>query len=287
MIQSSASTSGTLYVVATPIGNLDDISLRAIQTLKMVDSILCEDTRHSKQLLTHLGIQKPLISLHAHNEHEKSQTILQALLSGHSYALISDAGTPLISDPGYPLVHAARQAQIPIVPIPGPCAFITALSAAGVPCDTISYFGFLPAKSAARQEKLASLIDINHTLVFYESTHRIQACLEDCRTIFGEDCELVVAKELTKTFEHFAQGTISVIQAWLQADIAGIKGEFVVIVPPRISNQPNHPGEQILKILLAELPLKQAVTLAAKISNSAKNELYQLALRWQKQAGDE
>ena len=286
MIQSSASTSGTLYVVATPIGNLDDISLRAIQTLKSVDTILCEDTRHSKHLLGHLGIQKPLVALHAHNEHDKSETILQALMAGRSYALISDAGTPLISDPGYPLVHAARQAQIPIVPIPGPCAFITALSAAGVPCDTISYFGFLPAKSKARQEKLASLIDINHTLVFYESTHRIQACLEDCRTIFGEDCELVVAKELTKTYEHFVQGPISTIQAWFQADLAHFKGEFVVIIPPRISKQTNHPGEQILKILLEELPLKQAVNLAAKISNSAKNELYQFALTLKKQVGE-
>ena len=286
MIQSSASTSGTLYVVATPIGNLDDISLRAIQTLKAVDTILCEDTRHSKHLLGHLGIQKPLVALHAHNEHEKSQAILQALIAGRSYALISDAGTPLISDPGYPLVHAARQAQIPIVPIPGPCAFITALSAAGVPCDTISYFGFLPAKSKARQEKLASLIDINHTLVFYESTHRIQACIDDCRTIFGEHCELVVAKELTKTYEHFVQGTISTIQAWFQADLAHFKGEFVVIIPPRISKQTNHPGEQILKILLEELPLKQAVNLAAKISNSAKNELYQFALTLKKQVGE-
>ena len=286
MIQSSASTSGTLYVVATPIGNLDDISLRAIQTLKTVDTILCEDTRHSKHLLGHLGIQKPLVALHAHNEHEKSQAILQALIAGRSYALISDAGTPLISDPGYPLVHAARQAQIPIVPSPGPCAFITALSAAGVPCDTISYFGFLPAKSKARQEKLASLIDINHTLVFYESTHRIQACLDDCRTIFGEHSELVVAKELTKTYEHFVQGPIATIQAWFQADLTHFKGEFVVIIPPRISKQTNHPGEQILKILLEELPLKQAVNLAAKISNSAKNELYQFALTWQKQLGD-
>ncbi|MCX7118876.1 MAG: 16S rRNA (cytidine(1402)-2'-O)-methyltransferase [Legionellales bacterium] len=286
MIQSSASTSGTLYVVATPIGNLDDISLRAIQTLKSVDTILCEDTRHSKHLLGYLGIQKPLVALHAHNEHDKSETILQALMAGRSYALISDAGTPLISDPGYPLVHAARQAQIPIIPIPGPCAFITALSAAGVPCDTISYFGFLPAKSKARQEKIASLIDINHTLVFYESTHRIQACLDDCRTIFGEDCELVVAKELTKTYEHFVQGPISTIQAWFQADLAHFKGEFVVIIPPRISKQTNHPGEQILKILLEELPLKQAVNLAAKISNSAKNELYQFALTFKKQVGE-
>ncbi len=286
MIQSSASTSGTLYIVATPIGNLNDISLRAIETLRTVDSILCEDTRHSVHLLTHLGIKKPLIALHAHNEHDKSTAILQALASGKSFALISDAGTPLIADPGYPLVHAARQAHISIVPIPGPCAFVTAISAAGIPCDTVSFFGFLPAKSKARQEKLASLIDINHTLVFYESTHRIQACLEDCSKIFGENCELVLAKELTKTYEQFIQGPISTIQAWLHADLARCKGEFVLIVPPRIARQTKTQGDQILKILLKELPLKQAVNLAAEISGRAKNELYQLALSWQQQLGD-
>lgn len=283
MIQNSAS--GTLYIIATPIGNLQDISLRAIETLRTVDTILCEDTRHSIHLLTHLGIKKPLVALHAHNEHEKSTAILKALSTGKSFALISDAGTPLISDPGYPLVHAARQAHVPVVPIPGPCAFITALSAAGISCDAVSFFGFLPAKPKARQEKLASLIDINHTLVFYESTHRIQACLDDCRTIFGESCELVLAKELTKTYEHFIQGPISTIQAWLQADLARCKGEFVIIVSPRMTSQTKTQGEQILKILLKELPLKQAVNLAAEISNSAKNELYQLALSWQKQLG--
>jgi 16S rRNA (cytidine1402-2'-O)-methyltransferase len=282
MIQSSASISGTLYIVATPIGNLNDMSLRAIETLRMVDSILCEDTRHSKSLLTHLGIQKPLQSLHAHNEHDKTAILLQMLQNGQSLALISDAGTPLISDPGYLLVHAARQINIPVIPIPGPCAFITALSAAGVPCDTVSFFGFLPAKSKARQEKLASLININHTLVFYESTHRIQACLQDCEHVFGEHCEFVLAKELTKTYEHFIQGPISVIQTWLQTDATHLKGEFVVIIPPRIMPETASQGEQILKTLLTELPLKQAVSLAAKLSNSPKNELYHLALSWQK-----
>lgn len=286
MIQHSASTSGTLYVVATPIGNLNDISLRAVETLRAVDTILCEDTRHSRPLLHHLGIQKPLLSLHAHNEHNKVSSILESLICGQSIALISDAGTPLISDPGYPLVHAAREANIVVVPIPGPCAFITALSAAGVPCDAISFFGFLPPKSKARQEKLASLMHINHTLVFYESTHRIQACLEDLADIFGNSCELVVAKELTKTYEHFIQGSISIVQAWFQAQAAHYKGEFVVIVPPRKIEQTDNQGEQILKMLLKELPLKKAVKLAAEISNSAKNDLYQLALDWQKNLGD-
>lgn len=286
MIQDSASTSGILYIVATPIGNLNDISLRAIETLRTVDAILCEDTRHSKPLLMHLGIQKPLLAMHAHNEHHKVTSVIQDLLSGRSFALISDAGTPLISDPGYPLVHAAWQADITVVPIPGPCAFITALSAAGVPCDAISFFGFLPAKTKARQEKLASLMHINHTVVFYESTHRIQACLEDCATIFGNHCELVVAKELTKTYEHFIQGPIPIIQAWLQEHATHLKGEFVVIIPPRKIEHTDNQDEQILKILLQELPLKKAVSITAKITHSAKNHLYQLALDWQKNLGD-
>ncbi len=286
MIQSSASTYGILYIVATPIGNLEDITLRAIETLKRVDSILCEDTRHSKHLLSHLGIQKPLLSLHAHNEHAKSGAIVQDLLAGRSYALISDAGTPMISDPGYPLIHAAREAQITIVPIPGPCAFIAALSAAGVPCDTLTYFGFLPAKSKARQEKLRHLKESPHTLVFYESTHRIRACLEDCRLIFGADCELIIAKELTKTFEQFLHGPISTIQTWFQSDLARLKGEFVVIIPPRKQSATHPSGEPILSILLQELPLKQAVNLASKITKISKNELYDAALLWQNQQGN-
>lgn len=286
MISSSASTYGRLYIVATPIGNLNDISLRAIETLRAVDAILSEDTRHSIHLLTHLGINKPLVALHAHNEHDKTASIVQALLDGQSFALISDAGTPLISDPGYPLVRAARDAYVTVIPIPGPCAFITALSAAGIPCDALSFLGFLPAKAKARQEKLASLIDINHTLVFYESTHRIQACIDDFGTIFGIDCELVIAKELTKTFEQFIQGSIATIQAWFHGDLARYKGEFVIIVPPRPPRHIEHQGEKVLQILLEELPLKQAVHLASEISNRPKNELYQIALSWQKQRGE-
>ena len=286
MIQDSASTSGTLYIVATPIGNLNDISLRAIETLRTVDGILCEDTRHSKPLLVHLGIQKPLVALHAHNEQHKVSSILQNLLAGQSLALISDAGTPLISDPGYPLVLAAREAGLSVVPIPGPCAFVTALSAAGIPCDSFSFFGFLPAKAKARQEKLASLMNINHTLVFYESTHRIQACLEDCANIFGNDCNMVIAKELTKTYEHFIQGPLPIIQAWLQSHPGHIKGEFVIMIPPRTIKQTDRQDEQILKRLLQELPLKKAVSITAEITQSAKNYLYQLALDWQKKSGE-
>ena len=283
MIQSSASTSGVLYIVATPIGNLEDISMRAIQTLQLVDIILTEDTRHSQQLLSHLGIKKPLQSFHAHNEETKTASVIAALLAGQSYALISDAGTPLISDPGYPLVHEARQQHISVVPIPGSCALITALSAAGIPCDVFSFFGFLPPKSHARREKLADLKSIDHTLVFYESTHRINACIDDIGDLFGEDCTLVVAKELTKTFERFVCGTVSEVQSWFLADKAHSKGEFVIIIPARIAIKSHSEGERILTILLKELPLKQAVSLAATISQTPKNELYQLALNWQNQ----
>ncbi|HVT63193.1 MAG TPA: 16S rRNA (cytidine(1402)-2'-O)-methyltransferase [Legionellaceae bacterium] len=286
MISSSASKTGELYIVGTPIGNLKDISARAIQALEQVDIILSEDTRHSQHLLQHLGIKKPLMAFHAHNEQTKTPEIVKALQQGRSYALISDAGTPLISDPGYPLVHAARLADIPVIPIPGPCAFITALSAAGIPCDTFSFFGFLPAKSKARREKLATLLSLNHTLIFYESTHRIHECLEDLKDLFGAHCELILVKELTKTFERFIQGSITMVIAWLERDPAHAKGEFVIMIPPRPIIPSKQTGKDILALLLQELPLKQAVRLAAVISQTSKNELYQWALDWQKQSGE-
>jgi len=278
MATTSARTTGTLFVVATPIGNRDDISIRALDTLKSVDTILAEDTRHSMQLLTAFGIKKPLLSLHAHNEDNKSQSIITALTNGQSFALISDAGTPLISDPGYPLVNLARAHGIPVVPIPGACAFITALSAAGIPCDALSFFGFLPAKSAARRAKLNELKAIDHTLIFYESTHRIQECIADIAIVFGESCQLVLAKELTKTFERFVSGTTTDVTNWLLCDEAHCKGEFVLIIPPRAPEPTVSQGKQTLTILLNELPLKQAVKLAAQLTGEPKNELYKLAL---------
>jgi 16S rRNA (cytidine1402-2'-O)-methyltransferase len=269
---------GTLYIVATPIGNRDDISLRALKILEAVDLILAEDTRHSLPLLTALGIKSQLSSLHTHNEGEKSEHIIQQLLNGLSIALISDAGTPLISDPGFPLVKLAHQHQIPVVPIPGACALIAALSAAGVPCDSFLFSGFLPAKQQARLAKLNSLKNEACTLVFYESTHRIIDSLDDVATCYGEDCELVLAKELTKTFERFISGTAQEIKDWLLSESAHCKGEFVLIVPPRLVDNNEDEKEQILKILLEELPLKQAVALACKLTQGNKNELYELAL---------
>ena len=277
MTDASARTTGTLYIVATPIGHRDDISLRALSTLQSVDLILAEDTRHSMPLLNALGIKKPLLSLHAHNESTKSEEILYKLLQGQSCALISDAGTPLISDPGFPLVRLARSQGIPVVPIPGACALIAALSAAGVACDTFSFYGFLPAKSVARRQKLESLKQIEHTLVFYESTHRLLDCIDDIAQVLGDDLDIVVAKELTKTFECFISGTCFEVKQWLQME-NHIKGEFVLIIPPRILDKKILDHQPLLSILLSELPLKQAVKLACQITGEQKNVLYKLAL---------
>lgn len=273
-----ATRTGTLYIVATPIGNLEDITLRALNILKSVDFILAEDTRHSLSLLTALAIKNNLYSLHAHNENEKSQQIIEHILAGKSAALISDAGTPLISDPGYVLVKLAREQEIPVVPIPGPCALITALCAAGISCDSFIFSGFLPAKQSARKTKLQSLKSQPHTLIFYESTHRILDCLNDVDEIYGSECEIVLAKELTKAFERFISGTVTVVKNWLLAESARIKGEFVLIIPPRPELNLEQPDIALLSILLAELPVKQAVKIASKLSKSSKNELYELAL---------
>ncbi len=279
MTSTSASRPGTLYIVATPIGHRNDISLRAIDTLKSVDTILAEDTRHSAPLLHFLGIQKPLLSLHAYNEDAQSEIIIDALRHGQSFALISDAGTPLISDPGYPLVKRARAQGIDVVPIPGPCALIAALSAAGIPCDTFTFYGFLPAKSVARLEALHAMVRVPHTVVFYESTHRLLACLLDVMTVFGATCPMVVAKELTKHFECFQSDTVARVHAWLMEEPARCKGEFVVMIPPRpVENKP-HEAEHLLQTLLTEVSVKQAVKIAGALTSLAKNELYEMALR--------
>lgn len=281
MTDTSARTAGTLYVVATPIGNRDDITLRALSTLQSVDVILAEDTRHSLQLLTALGIKKPMMSLHAHNEANKSEPILDLLHQGKSCALISDAGTPLISDPGFPLVQLARSQQIDVVPIPGACALITALSAAGIACDTFTFSGFLPAKQTARRQKLESMRSMTHTLVFYESTHRIVNSIDDIAHVFGEQCVIVLAKELTKTFERFVSGSCIDVKNWLMMDNNYIKGEFVLMIPARELTKDTSEQDHILSVLLAELPLKQAVNIACQLTKAPKNQLYQTALSMQ------
>ena len=276
MLAKSAAKPGTLYIVATPIGNLTDLSLRALDLLQSVDCIVAEDTRQTKKLLQHFAITKLLLSLHAHNENEKSANIINILQNGCSMALVSDAGTPLISDPGFSLVTLARQAQIPVIPIPGPCALITALSAAGVPCDTFTFVGFLPATTIARQNKLKSLCEIYHTIVFYEAKHRILDCLTDLSLIYGLDYEIVLAKELTKIFECFIRGTAKELHAWLLADAGHKLGEFVVILPARPEQSKDHLA--LLATLLNELPLKQAVRIASLITKENKNTLYKIAL---------
>lgn len=278
MGNTSATFTGILYVVATPIGNLDDISLRAISTLKSVDTILAEDTRHSIQLLNALGIQKPMVALHDHNEASKSTDIIAALKRGVSYALISDAGTPLISDPGFILVRQAQQEGIRIVPIPGACAMITALCASGIPCDSFVFAGFLPARQQARLASLLSFSQSKHTTIIYESTHRIIACLEDLVSVYGENYRFVLAKELTKTFEHIQHASGREILEWLLGEPGRIKGEFVLILPACPAQDNDAEDRKLLGTLMTELPLKQAVKLASLLSKTPKNDLYKMAL---------
>lgn len=270
----------TLYIVATPIGNLDDITLRAIDTLKRVDLIAAEDTRHSGLLLQHLGIKARLYSLHDHNEQEKAHVLIEKLQAGISIALISDAGTPLINDPGYHLVKACRENGIKVVPIPGACAAIAALSVAGLPSDKFIYEGFLPAKSKARLDNLASLIIEPRTMIFYESTHRLLETLKDMQTIFGADKQIVLAKELTKTWETIVSLPVNELIDWLNQDAFRQKGEFVLIVAGYTESNKDIDPKAIntLKLLQKELPLKKAAAITAEIYGLKKNQLYQIGL---------
>ncbi len=272
--------SGVLYIVATPIGNLDDISLRAIETLKQVDLIAVEDTRHSGRLLNHLGIKKKLISLHEHNEHARIVGIIEKLSSGMDIALISDAGTPLISDPGYTLVNAVHDAGLKVSPIPGASSIIAALSGAGMPTDKFSYFGFLSQKNAERIAKLQDIKGQKGTLVLLESSHRIVRLLEQLSEVFPNN-RIVVAKELTKSHENFLIGMAAELIGQFKQDPALSKGEFVVLIdnPAALDNAPDSEADiELLRLLMSELPLKKAVQLATSISGKKKNYLYQLAL---------
>lgn len=279
MRNTQSTPKGTLYIVATPIGNYEDITLRALEILQSVDYILAEDTRHSLPLLNRFGIKKHLISLHAFNENTKSDAIIALLLEGKSLALISDAGTPLISDPGYPLVTAALKEDILVTPIPGACALIAALSAAGIASETFTFGGFLPAKKEARCARLQAFNkEGNHTLIFYESTHRIKDSIEDIAAVFGADAEMVLAKELTKTFERFIKGTPFMILNWLSEQDAHCKGEFVVLIAPRPEADKTETLQDMLAVLLKEVPLKQAVKIATLLTKVNKNTVYKLAV---------
>lgn len=272
--------SGHLYIVATPIGNLDDITLRAIETLREVDLIAAEDTRHSRQLLNHLAINKPMLSLHEHNERERIDSILQKLSEGQDIALISDAGTPLISDPGYPLVSVAAQRGFQVVPVPGVSSIITALSAAGVPTDRFCFHGFLPAKGNERMQRLERLKSNGGTHVLLESTHRIVNLLQ----LIGEalpDSKVVIAKELTKRHENFIRGSVSDCLHALEQDTGLQKGEFVVlldIAESRSQSEFDAQGDVLLRRLLEEVSVKTASRIVADIHGGKKNSWYQRAL---------
>lgn len=272
--------SGRLYVVATPIGNLDDISLRATRILGMVDRILAEDTRHSRRLLDHLGISRPMLTLHEHNEDEMLPRLLALFGAGESLALISDAGTPLISDPGFPLVRACRESGVEVIPVPGPSALIAALSVSGLPSDHFCFHGFLPRKQPARRALLETLRGSTATLVFYESTHRVLSALQDLVEVFGGGRRAVLARELTKIHETLIAAPLADLAARVTDDEDQRRGEIVLVVagaPPADATVPAD-TDRLLRILLEEMPLKQAARLAARITGSKKNLLYQRAL---------
>lgn len=272
---------GTLYIVATPIGNLDDITLRAVEILKTVDRIAAEDTRHAAPLLKHLNIDTPALSMHEFNEQRRLGVLLDYLYEGESIALISDAGTPLISDPGYRLVSAARAEGIKVVPVPGPCAAIAALCAAGLPTDRFTFEGFLPAKDEARSNKLKELLHETRTMVFYEAPHRLLSSLQSMANVFGDTRQAVVARELTKIYESIISDDLSAIAKHYEDNALEQRGEIVILVAGADKKQAESREvipEQVLTVLLEELPLKQAVALASKITAERKNILYDLAL---------
>lgn len=273
---------GVLYVVATPIGNLEDFSPRAVMTLKAVAIIAAEDTRHSGRLLQHFDIRTHAVALHDHNESARVESLIARLQAGEDVALISDAGTPLISDPGYRLVAAAQQAGIRVVPVPGACAAIAALSAAGLASDRFLFEGFLPAKTVARQERLRCMQTETATIIFYEAPHRIVECLMDMVAVLGETRLIVLARELTKTFETIRQLPLADMLAWVQSDENQQRGEIVLVLEgagESAGDADEREVDRILKILLADLPLKQAATLAADITGLKKNALYERALQ--------
>ena len=282
----AAISAATLYVVPTPIGNLGDITQRALATLKAVDLIAAEDTRHTGMLLQHFAINARFFALHDHNEQQKADLLIDKLRAGQSIALVSDAGTPLINDPGYHLVRRCREVGIRVVPLPGACAATTALCAAGVPSDRFCYEGFLPAKSKARRDRLRALQQEPRTLIFYESTHRLLESLEDMVSELGGARYVVLARELTKTWENIHGAPVAQLLAWVREDENRRKGEMVLIVEGYQADEEALSPEALrtLALLQTELPLKKAAALAAEIHGVKKNALYKYALA--QQSGD-
>jgi 16S rRNA (cytidine1402-2'-O)-methyltransferase len=280
-------TSAVLYVVATPIGNLEDITARALSVLSAVDFVAAEDTRHSKRLLAHFGIATQLLSHHEFSSDAEVRKLLGLLAEGKSLALISDAGTPLISDPGYRLVAAARDEGVEVIPVPGASALTAALSVAGIPSDSFRFEGFLPAKSAQRIKRLESLVSETPTLIFYESPHRIASCLTDLAGVVPsvQNRKLFVGRELTKKFETHFWGSPEQSLVWLESDENNQRGEFVLVLEGAREEQQNEQeqklakAQEIARLLAAELSMKRAVALAAEIGGVRKNALYALMLR--------
>ncbi|WP_441004198.1 16S rRNA (cytidine(1402)-2'-O)-methyltransferase [Pseudocolwellia agarivorans] len=271
---------GTLYIVATPIGNLGDISQRALDVLTQVDLIACEDTRHTQKLLSAYSIKNKTMSMHDHNERQRQEHIAKLLTEGQSIALVSDAGTPLISDPGFHLVRHCRQQGLKVSPIPGACAAIAALSAAGLPTDRFSFEGFLPSKSGARQAALLNLANEERTMVFYDAPRRAIDTVADIVTVLGGDRYVVIARELTKTFETIYSDTAENLLTWLNEDPNQLKGEMVLIIEG-FKVDPNAISPKIidtLKLLLKEMKPKTACAITAEIYGVKKNALYDIAL---------
>ncbi|MBS0290552.1 MAG: 16S rRNA (cytidine(1402)-2'-O)-methyltransferase [Proteobacteria bacterium] len=271
---------GKLYVVATPIGNLEDISPRARDILSQVAWIAAEDTRHSQVLLQHLGISTALVSYHDFNESKRASTLIDKLSQGQSGALISDAGTPLISDPGYTLVGAAHDAGIKVVPIPGPCSLISALSVAGLPTDKFLFEGFLPAKPQARYKRLQELAQFAHTMIFFEAPHRLEALLRDCENIFSPHRQATLAREITKKFESIQRNDLQGLLQGIQTKEVIVKGECILLVSGHKENSAQINSAQtqkMLQVLLAEMPLSTAVKVAVSLTGLPKNALYEMA----------
>lgn len=270
----------TLYIVPTPIGNLGDITQRALEILQQVDIIAAEDTRHTGKLLSHFGISTRTFALHDHNEQQKADMLIEKLTSGQSIALVSDAGTPLISDPGYHLVTRCRQAGVKVVPLPGPCAVITALSASGLPSDRFSFEGFLPPKSKGRRDKFSEIADDPRTLIFYESPHRIMDTLDDMLAVLGEMRQVVLARELTKTYETIHGAPLGELIEWLKEDSNRIRGEMVLLIAGHRAEKDDLPLEatKAVTLLAKELPLKKAAAIAAELYSVKKNALYKWGL---------
>ena len=272
---------GALYVVATPIGNLADITVRALKVLALADAVACEDTRNTGQLLARYGLSKSLFAAHQHNEREVAQKIVERLRAGERIALVSDAGTPAVSDPGARIVDAVIEAGLPVVPIAGPSAAITALSASGLANDEFRFIGFLPSRDKQRDAVLASLASSQATLVFYEAPHRIADTLMACTLAFGPLRRIVIARELSKLFEQLHRCTLGEANAWITADPNRQRGEFVLLVEAAAAQDDDGMDEakRLLTILLEECPVSQAAALAAKITGIKKNTLYTLALQ--------